>query len=158
MSAAFEPPVSASLIETRIRIAAPPAPIWTILTAFADYGDWNGYILRIDGVAAAGADIVAHSHDAASGHATEQAIRVETLSPYRMHWIGGAADLADFRGDHLFELVPVAANATEFVHREYFSGRLADAILARFAPAIRCNFAIFNACLKQHAEKQRAPA
>lgn len=156
MSAAFAPPASASLVETQIRIAAPLATIWSILTAFEDYGSWNDYIRRIDGMAAAGAAIVAHSRDAASGHMTEQAIRIAALSPHSMHWVGGAADLAEFRGDHFFELVPVAADITDFLHREYFSGRLAGAILAQFAPAILRNFETFNACLQRCAE-QRPP-
>ncbi|WP_448140472.1 hypothetical protein [Sphingopyxis fribergensis] len=99
-------------------------------------------------VAAAGATIVV----SASGEG-EKPVRIAALAPYRMHWVGGADDLATFRGDHFFDLERVAAKETLFRHREFFTGHLAAPILAQFGDAIRGNFNVFDSCLKAVAEQ-----
>lgn len=137
-------------IETEIRIAAAPAAVWAILIAFDDYGAWNDYVPRIEGCAAAGAQIAVCTRDTASGHEMEQPCRVERLDPFVMHWVGGAE--GQLRGDHFFELLPAGPNATLLRHHEHFSGSLAPAVLANYGEAIRRNFETFNACLKARAE------
>lgn len=153
MSAGFTPPPGAPTIETSVLIAAPIADVWAILTAFGSYGDWNTPIPRIDGVAAAGSTIVL-----SPAGEPQKSVKVEVLAPYTMHWIGGAEDPADFRGDHFFELEPVAVNETLFLHREFFTGKLAASILGTFREAIRSNFDAFNNCLRAAAEQATAPS
>ncbi len=150
---AFQPPQGAATIETEVRIAAPVSTVWAILTAFEDYRTWNRYMLRIDGAAAAGARIVVTTRDAGSEQEINQTISVESIEPYSMHWVGGTDDLARFRGDHFFELVPLDADNTIILHREYFTGTLAAAIMANFGSAIRRNFEVFNMSLKTRAEE-----
>ena len=149
MRAGFAPPPDAPTIETSVLIAAPIAEIWTVLTAFKSYGDWNSQISRIDGMAAVGSRLVLSPVGE-----PPKSVMVEELAPYRMRWVGGADDLADFRGDHFFELEPVGANATLFLHREFFTGRLALPIFAAYRDAIQLNFAAFNSCLQAAVERR----
>ena len=148
MSSGFAPPPGAPTIETSVLIAAPIADVWAILTAFGSYGEWNTQLPRIDGVAAAGSTIVL-----SPAGEPPKSVRVEVLTPYRMRWIGGADDPADFQGDHFFELETVAVNETLFLHREFFTGRLAASVLETFREAIRSTFDAFNACLRAAAEQ-----
>lgn len=149
MSAGFAPPPGAPTIETSVLIAASIAEIWSILTAFECYGDWNTQILRIDGIAAVGSRIVL-----SPAGEPPKSVTVEELAPYRMRWVGGADDQADFRGDHFFDLEPVAANETLFLHREFFTGLSVVPILAVYRDAIRLNFEAFNSCLQAAAERR----
>jgi len=151
MSFGFVPPRGAPTIETSVLIAAPIAEVWSVLTAFDSYGDWNTQIPRVDGVAVAGSNIVL-----SPAGEPQKSVRVEVLAPYMMHWVGGADDPADFQGDHFFELEPVAVNETLFLHREFFTGRLATPILGAFREAIRSNFEAFNNCLRAAAEQATA--
>lgn len=148
MSGGFLPPPGAPTIETATLVAAPVDALWTILTSFESYGNWNASISKVDGPARAGATIVVRS----AGEA-DKPVRIEALSPYVMHWVGSSEDPADFRGDHFFELEAVSATETLFLHREYFTGRHAAAIAVRYGDAIRAGFELLNACLKAEAEK-----
>ncbi|MES5483310.1 SRPBCC domain-containing protein [Bradyrhizobium sp. INPA03-11B] len=142
-------------IETEIRIAAPPALVWPILTAFANYGDWNRYITSITGVAEAGANIVVRTRDTMSGHEMAQTVRIERLEPHLMHWVGMTVSPKQLRSDHFFELLPVAGDETVLLHREAFSGNLAAVVLAQYGEPMRTNFETFNECLKASAEAAR---
>jgi hypothetical protein len=143
----FVPPTGAPTIETSVLIAAPIASIWSILIDFGSYGEWNRYIPGIEGEAERGATIIVTPRGEAG-----KKIRVEALAPYSMYWTGGTDDRADFEGNHFFELEPVTVNETLFLHREYFTGRLARPFMDAYGHAIRDNFDLFNACLKAAAE------
>lgn len=142
-------------IETAIGIAAPRPLIWSILTAFEDYGVWNHYIPHIHGAAGAGAVISVRTRDTGSGMEMTRPVRVEALDPYLMHWVGEAERPGEFRGDHFFELIESAPGETIFRHYEQFSGTLAAALYGHYGDAIRSNFATFNACLKTCSEADR---
>jgi hypothetical protein len=152
MSGTYRPPAGAILIETAMTIAAPVERIWSILTAFDAYGGWNSYMLRVDGVAAAGARLLVRSRDVGSGQEMDHPVEVAALAPFAMHWVGGIGDLSAFRGDHFFELDPSGPAATVFRHFEYFRGQNADELLSRFGASIKCNFEAFNECLRREAE------
>lgn len=153
MSAGFAPPPGAPTIETSVLIAAPIADVWAILTAFGSYGDWNSQVPRIDGHAAAGSTIVL-----SPAGEPQKPVKIEVLAPYMMHWVGSGDDPSDFQGDHFFELEPVTVNETLFLHREFFTGRLAASILGAFREAIRSNFDTFNNCLRAAAERAATPS
>lgn len=155
MTTGFAPPPGAPTIETALLISAPITDVWSILTGFARYGEWNRYITRIEGEAAAGATIETSAAEGPSG-TVQKRIRVEALAPYTMHWVGGAASFEDFRGDHFFELEPVAPGETLLLHREYFTGRFAASVIGQFGDPIRRNFELFNQCLKEAAQNAHA--
>lgn len=151
MSAGFAPPEGAPTVETAMLIAAPIGRVWTILTDFARYGTWNRYITGVAGDAAVGSVIEVTSAEGTG--TTTKSIAIEGFAPHVMHWVGGADSFAAFRGDHFFELQPVAANETLLLHREYFTGHFAKSIVGEFGELICENFDLFNQCLKEKAEK-----
>lgn len=152
MNGAFLPPAGAQTIETRVEIAAPRPLIWSILTDFERYDLWNKYIPRIVGQPLAGSVIDVFAMEGPAGEAVQKTIKVEALSPYVMHWVGGTADLSQFRGDHFFEIQAKDDGASLLLHREFFTGALADAILDQSRLPITANFDIFNDGLKRFAE------
>ncbi len=145
-----------AIIDTGIRIAVPIDRVWDILVAYDRYGDWNPYIVRIDGKAVAGTAIEVHSTGMPGGSPTAAPVDVVSVEPYRMRWEGGLADRSQFRGDHFFDLTAVDPITTHFRHYERFSGTLARRILDAHGGLIEANFVRFNTALQRHAERPRS--
>lgn len=138
-------------IETEIVIAAPARQVWDILSDLGGYADWNPYLVRIEGRAAVGDEIIVHSRSA-DGRTTSQPIRVVLVDPQRaMRWEGGLPDRDLFLGDHWWILADMGA-ATLLRQFEHFSGSMAAAILAEHGRDIRENFIRFNEALRAQAE------
>lgn len=50
----------ASFFEVRLQVDAPPEYVWRALIDFASYGEWNPFIVKIDGEARIGSKIKLH--------------------------------------------------------------------------------------------------
>jgi len=145
-----------STIETNIDIAAPASRVWEILVEFAAYADWNPYLVRVEGTAEAGAEIIVTSRPGGDGPEMKQPVRVVSVDPpHAMRWEGGLPDRSQFLGDHWFELQPVGDARTRLHHFERFSGSLANSILEQHGDRIRASFDLFNRALKARAEQTR---
>jgi hypothetical protein len=144
-------------IDTRVSIDASIERVWRILTDFRAYPDWNPYLVRVDGEAAAGAVLAVHAVNAPGKPAMAQTAAIVEIAPYAMRWSGGLPDRSQFRGDHWFVLT-VMPGHTELHHFEHFSGSLAPDILARHGASIEANFERFNAALKIRAEAPETSA
>lgn len=139
-----------------IDIAAPARRVWEVLTGFPAYSEWNPYLVRIEGEARAGAEIMVTSRPGGDGPEMTQPILVVSVDPlHAMRWEGGLPDRSQFLGDHWFELQPTADGATRLHHYEHFSGALADAIIGQHGDRIRTSFELFNTALKARAEQLR---
>lgn len=138
-------------IETDVLIAAPPAAVWAALTDYPGYADWNPYLVRVEGAAAAGADIVVHSVPLPGQPPMLATVRVVGVEFPAMRWEGGLADRSQFRGDHHWVLA-AEGDGTRLRHFEHFDGALAADILARHGDTIRAAFIRFNVALKARCE------
>jgi len=87
-------------ISTEIHIAQGIENVWAVLVDFAGYGQWNPYIVRIDGEATAGAAITIHAARTDAQAALAQNIDLVSVAPYTMRWQGGLPDRREFAGDH----------------------------------------------------------
>jgi hypothetical protein len=141
-------------IATQIDIAAPIARVWQLLIDLDGYAGWNSYLVKVTGVADAGAIIRVHAAASPDGGIIEQDVAVLEAAFPVMRWEGGLPDKAQFRGDHRFELV-AHGDGCRFLHSEDFTGTLAATIIAAHGARIAANFAIFNQCLKAAAESTR---
>lgn len=143
-------------IETEIEIAAAPEVVWKALTDYAGYGEWNPYLIRIEGELLAGSTIIVHSKPAPDRDVMVQPVDVVFLeAPRAMRWEGGMPDREQFKGDHWWVLEVLDEGSTRLRHFEHFSGALAPQILTAYGEAIRANFIRFNEALKAHVESLR---
>jgi hypothetical protein len=140
-------------IETEIMIGAPITRVWAILIDFANYSQWNPYLIRIDGEAYAGTTIIVHSVISPGTAPMIGPVQVISVEPYTMRWEGGLPDRGQFKGDHWFVLVQ-RGGMTHLHHFEYFSGSRSDAILSAHGDMIRANFTRFNEALAHYAQAQ----
>ena len=140
-------------IRTEIVIDAPPERVWAALTGFGDYGAWNPCLRRIVG-------------EAGSNQALRITIRFGWLPPIRfraridrfsrMEILGWRATFLFglLNANHWFELHPLDAGKTRFVHCETFTGPLATPFLALLSGVIRQSYDAMNRALKAKVEQK----
>ncbi len=142
-------------IKTQIDISAPIERLWDILTATGNYGQWNSYLIQVDGENTPSETIMVHSVPIIGTKAMVVPVLVISVEPYVMRWEGGLPDRTQFKGDHIFRLEPLDGGRTCFFHEELFSGSMADAILDKHGPAIEAAFVRFNVDLAKAAEPKK---
>lgn len=95
--------------------------VWSVLTDFRTYGDWNPLNVAAEGVAASGARVRMTFIDPGHpGRTITQHVRIISAeAPSRLEWVGTVPLL--FRGQHYFELSG-SGPVTKLRHGERFSG------------------------------------
>lgn len=147
---------AARTIATEIFIAREMADVWAVLVDFAAYGQWNPYIVRIDGEAKAGAVITVHAARSGTQSALVQNIDLVAIAPYAMRWQGGLPDRSEFAGDHWFVLESVGPGETRFKHYEHFTGTRVPQFGAGDETTVARNFERFNRAMKARCEGGQA--
>ncbi|MGE4607127.1 MAG: phytanoyl-CoA dioxygenase family protein, partial [Myxococcota bacterium] len=138
-------------VSTRIEIDAPLERVSEVLLDGSAYGEWNPYIVKIDGAIEGGTDVVAHTCGE-DGQQMAVEVRVVSTGATGMRWEGGLPDRSQFKGDHFFELENLPDGRTRLHHYEHFTGRLVGEIFAERLAPIRSNFERMNAALKRCCE------
>lgn len=134
--------------ETSIRIKAPPAAIWALLTDAPGFPRWNSTVERVDGRIALGEKVTVHVK-MAPGRAFP--VTVSELVPNaRMVWRGGMP-FGLFTGTRTYVLEPEAAEVV-FRMREAFTGLMAP-LITKSIPDLQPSFDRFAADLKAAAER-----
>jgi hypothetical protein len=95
--------------------------VWSVLTDFRAYGDWNPLNVAAEGIAAKGAWVRTTFIDPGHpGRTITQDVRIVAAeAPSRLEWVGTVPLL--FRGQHFFELSG-SGSVTEMRHGERLSG------------------------------------
>jgi len=95
--------------------------VWSVLTDFRAYGDWNPLNVAAEGVAANGARVRMTFIDPGHpGRTITQDVRIVAAeAPSRLEWVGTVPLL--FRGQHYFELSG-SESATDMRHGERLFG------------------------------------
>ena len=142
--------MSGRRIESAIDIAAPPAAVWTALTDFAAYPDWNPFIRRLQGEARIGARLEV-TVQPPGGRAMTFRPTVRAAEPNReLRWLGRVLMPGLFDGEHGFRLEPVASGC-RFHHGETFNGLLVPLFAGTLA-ATGQGFVAMNEALKRRVE------
>lgn len=137
-------------IETTIDIDARPDAVWTVLTDFQAYPEWNPFVQRVDGAPVHGERLAVRIHPP-EGRAMTFKPRVTTVERERtLEWMGRLFVRGLFDGRHTFELTPLQSGGTRFTHRETFSGILVGVLLDE--ADIREGFDAMNTALKHRVE------
>ncbi len=140
-------------IKTELEIAAVPEKVWDVLVDFERYGEWNPFIVEIRATLRPGApvDFVGRL----AGRKVPIAARmVEAEKPRTFWWRGprSAALGKLFTGEHYFEMHPVGADRTRFVHGERFRGWLIPALAGLLDRRLVPAYDAMNRALKRRVE------
>jgi hypothetical protein len=111
-------------IKTEILINATPEKVWSILTKFENYPNWNPFIKSIKGEVKVGNKIEARIEpQKAQGMTFKPKVLVFDTNK-EFSWIGHLLFPGLFDGEHKFELVDNGNGTTTFRQSEKFKGIL----------------------------------
>ena len=140
-------------IYTETEIDAPPSTVWTILTDFDAYDEWNPLVIDADGRAAVGERLTIRVQSTGRRPSTMPA-RVTVADPERtLEWVGGSRVPGLFSGRHTLELEPLDDGRTRLVNRERATGLLVPFVVPR---DIEADYEAMNRALAERAAARSA--
>ncbi len=146
-------PVKMKNIRTEIIIDASAETVWQILTDFESYGNWNPFVVSIEGEAKENAGLKAQLMIKEGKAMTIRPKVTDIKNNKRFEWYG-TTPLWMFNGRHFFEIEVVGRNQVKSIQGEYFTGWLKGAILRWVGDQTRAGFIAMNHALKEKAENQ----
>jgi hypothetical protein len=142
-------------LHTEVLIEASPEQVWSVLTDFAHYGDWNPFLVRVAGVPEQGQRLTVKLAPPGGRQVSLKPVLTEVVTDRVLEWWGHLGVRGIFDGRHRFELHPDGAG-TRVVQRETFTGALVPLVARSLDRGTAAGFALMNAALKARVEHQYA--
>jgi hypothetical protein len=139
-------------IRSTTEIRAPLRKVWTILTDFAAYPEWNPHIRRIRGRPAVGARIAIESQPPGGHVIAMRPVIVAWDPPHELRWRGTFLARRLFSGEHGFRLEEMGNGRVRFLQDETISGLLVPIYATLRLEHTRRGFAQVNEALRDRAE------
>jgi hypothetical protein len=138
-------------IVTEIEIDAPPERVWSVLSDFGSFGEWNPFIPAIEGEAKVGSRLAVTIQPPGGKRMTFKPTVLNADPDRELRWLGRVVvpGLAD--GEHVLGLEPLAVERTRFVQREEFRGPL-WLLLGGTLKKTEHGFVAMNEALKRRVE------
>jgi hypothetical protein len=111
-------------VKSEIDIAATPERIWSILTDFSAYPDWNPFIRSISGTPDLGSSLVVRIQPSGTKGMTFRPTVLASVRGQELRWLGRFLVAGLFDGEHQFSIHPIAEGKIRFRQSERFSGIL----------------------------------
>jgi hypothetical protein len=146
--------LSAKEITTEILIQAPPKKVWTILTDFGKYPEWNPFIKSVTGEVAVGKEISILLAPPESSEMTFSPTVLAFEPNKELRWLGHFWFTGLFDGEHKFELIDNGNGTTTFRQSEKFGGILVWLFSSKLDVNTVNGFKLMNEKLKELAEKK----
>ncbi len=134
-------------ISTQIIINASPEKVWTVLTDFDTYSDWNPFIKSIKGNVNVGNKI----NILIDGMKFKPEVLVYE-SNQEFKWIGNLLVKGLFDGEHRFQLIDNGDGTTTFIQSEKFNGILVNMLSKKLDNETIPGFEAMNLALKNRVE------
>jgi hypothetical protein len=141
-------------LRTDIVIDAEPEVVWSILTDFTAYPDWNPFIRRISGELKAGSRLEVELGPPGRRAMTIRPTVREVQPGRGLRWLGQLGRPGIFDGEHSFQIEPLGSQQVRFLHSERFSGVLASLVMSFIGKLTKQGFEAMNQALKERAEAQ----
>jgi hypothetical protein len=111
-------------IKTSILIDTAPEKVWSVLTNFDNYPNWNPFIKSIKGEVKVGNKITARIEPPEAKGMTFKPSVLTFETNKELSWIGHLLFAGLFDGKHKFELIDNGNGTTTFIQSESFKGIL----------------------------------
>ena len=111
-------------IRTEIEIAAEPEAVWSVLTDFNKYPEWNPFIKKIEGEAVVGEQLDATFHPLHMENPQNLKLIIQVANENEeLRWLGRILIPGLLEGEQYF-LLTETESGTRFTHGENFTGLL----------------------------------
>lgn len=138
-------------IQTSIQLPAAPEKVWSVLTDFSAYQDWNPFITQASGDWAVGNTVAI----TAGGMAFKPKV-LAFASGQELRWKGKLLFNGIFDGEHYFLLTDNGDGTTKLEHGENFSGLLVPAFRRKLETETKAGFEDMNKALLQRLQGLRS--
>jgi len=143
-------------LTSEIEIDASPERVWSVLSDFDKFPEWNPFIRAISGKTERGQRLKVTLHPS-GGRMVKMSPTVLAVEPGKqLRWIGHLGFPGLFDGQHIFELKPAGNEKTTFVQRELFGGILLPFLTGMLRNETSRGFSEMNSALKARAETRPA--
>jgi hypothetical protein len=149
--------MSSHQLQTEIDIAATPERVWSILTNFSAYTDWNPFIRFIRGEPEQGARLVVRIQPSGTKGMTFRPVVLTAVRARELRWLGRFVIPWLLEGEHRFAIRPIHDGRVRFRQSELFSGILVPMFRAGLDRDTKRGFEEMNLALKVRAEASEAP-
>ena len=144
----------AFLLKTEIVIKSTPEKIWSILTDFKNYPNWNPFVTSLTGDFEVGKKIMVRIEPPGAKANTFKPTVTGFEPDKRLSWLGVFLMRGIFDGEHKFELTDNGNGTTTLVQSEHFIGMLVPLFKKMLDDNTRRGFEAMNKKVKELAEKQ----
>ena len=140
-------------IRTEIEIAAPPAKVWSVITDFNNWKDWNPIINQVNGTASLGSElsITMRGKDGKDANKYMPVI-TKFKDPKSLRWRAKVMAGFLFTNDKVLELEETDSG-TRLIHIEAFSGILLPIFWNKLNNGVLSMLKSMNDALKVLVEK-----
>jgi hypothetical protein len=140
-------------IKTEILINARPEKVWSIVTDFGNYPNWNPFIKSIKGEVKVGNKITARIEPPEANGMTFKPRILVFETNKELTWLGHLLFPGLFDGEHKFELVDNGNGTTTFRQSEKFRGVLVPLFKKLLDKNTVMGFEEMNRKLRELAER-----
>ncbi|HAC16553.1 MAG TPA: SRPBCC domain-containing protein [Bacteroidetes bacterium] len=137
---------------TEIEINASAQKVWSVLTNFGDYPEWNPFIRYFEGQPEEGQQFKVTIQQPDSNAMTFQPVCLAYKENKEFRWSGHLLFKGLFDGEHIFKLEDLGNGKTKFIHKEKFKGILVPVLWKQLDTTTRKGFQLMNDELKYLAE------
>ena len=141
------------VLETRIQISASPEKVWSILTDFETYPEWNPFITNAQGQIKVGAKLTIDLSPPRTKAMVFKPVVKSVVENREFSWIGHFLFPGIFDGEHIFNIKPTESGCL-FIQKENFSGLLLPLLWKSLDKDTREGFEQMNQALKEKAENE----
>jgi hypothetical protein len=133
-------------------IQASPGRVWDVLMGFESFGEWNPFIVSIEGSPSVGSRLRVRLRPP-GGRTTTLRPTVTVSEPARAFaWLGRVGFRGVFDGAHRFDLEALPGDRTRFVQSEHFRGVLVPLLRGWLLSKTLAGFEAMNRALAERAE------
>jgi hypothetical protein len=140
-------------LKTTIEIDASADVIWTVLTDFNRYSEWNPFIRSIRGKAKQGEQLEIFIKPPGGNGMMFRPVIIDLQPERELRWIGRLMLPGIFDGEHQFQIEPIGEGRIRLIHREVFSGLLVPLLWRSLDIQTRKGFEEMNHALKTLVER-----
>jgi hypothetical protein len=144
--------MSSYQLNAEIEINAAPDRVWTILTDFAVYPEWNPFIKFVHGAPQQGARLEVRIQPSGTKGMTFRPTVLVADTSRELRWLGRLLFPGVFDGEHSFVIKTVAIGKVRFQQSEQFTGILVPIFKSSLDRDTKRGFEEMNLALKARAE------